>query len=1143
MTWLTELSLRNRALVGLATVIVGIFGVISMTSLKQELIPSLQIPIATVVTPFPGASPGVVEQQVTAPIEAAAKAVSGVTKVTSTSSGGTSAVNVEMDYGTDLPAVQRDLQQAVSGVRGLPAGVEPTVVTGSTDLIPVIHLAVTSPRPEADLNRVLQEQVKPLIEGVDEVNDVSLSGLGERMVGIDLDPAALAARGVSPFEVSSTLQANGVRVPAGTVGSGQRQLSVQVGAPITSLDELRDLYLPSALPGAGLVRLGDVATVQSSFVPATGYSRANGTPSVGIAITKTSDGNSVSVSHAVRDLVPQIEDMLGPGSTVTVVFDQAPYIEQSISDLTTEGLLGLAFAVLVILLFLLSVRSTLVTAVSIPMSLLVALICLYVSGYSLNILTLGALTIAVGRVVDDSIVVIENIKRHLGHGEPIRQAVIGAVREVAGAITASTITTVAVFLPMALVGGQVGELFRPFAVTVTAALLASLIVSLTLVPVLASWFLRVPMAGGRQVVVRAEASALQRGYLPVLRTALARPVITCVVAAVVLVGTFALIPQLKTNFLSDSGQNTFQIRQELPPGTGLAATDAAARRVEQVLAATPGVRNYQTQVGAQGGSSPAALGGTGITSNTASYFVTTDVDTDQAELQDELRARLNRLPGAGAVVVQSGGGPGAGELEVVVRAENEQVLTEAAADVERAVRAVPGAVDVTNNLAARQPTVDVTVNRRAAAAAGLSDQQIGQAVATALRGAPVGTVAVDGAAQQVVLRTGSDPADIDALRALPLGPVRLGDVASVQEVPQAASITRIDGSRSASITATPDADDLGRVTTDLRQRLDDLRLPAGATAEIGGVSADQSDAFGQLGLALALAVAIVYLVMVATFRSLVQPLLLLVSIPFAATGALGLLLITDTPLGVPALIGMLMLVGIVVTNAIVLIDLVNQYRSAGASVSDAVIDGARRRLRPILMTAVATICALFPMSLGLSGGGLFISQPLAVVVIGGLISSTLLTLILVPVLYSLVERARQRLGRRRVPGASPAGTAPPAGPPVEPARAPTVPARASAEPARAPGTASVIGLVTNGDGSPLPGAVLTLVGAEGSQVGQATSSGNGSYHILAPDAGSYLLICRAPGGRHEPQASWVTIDDQPTAHDIRFAGSAAGSRS
>ncbi len=1157
MTWLTQLSLRNRTLIGLAAVLVGIFGVISMTSLKQELIPSLQIPAATVISPFPGASPAVVEQQVTAPVEAAVKGVQGVTDTTSTSSSGVSAVNVEMAYGTDVTQVQRDLQQAVSGVHGLPEGVTPTVVTGSTDDFPVVQLAVSSSVPEATLARTLQEQVVPQLKGLDGVNDVTLSGVGERMVSIDLDPAALAKRGVSPLAVSSALQANGVRMPAGTVGAGQRELSVQVGAPITSLDDLRNLYLPSRQPGAAPVRLGDIAAVNSQFEPATGYSRTDGRPSIGIGITKTADGNTVSVSHAIRDQIPQIKNLLGPDAAVTVVFDQAPFIEQSINDLTTEGLLGLAFAVLVILVFLLSVRSTLVTAVSIPLSLLIALICLYLNGYSLNILTLGALTIAVGRVVDDSIVVIENIKRHLGYGEPMRDAVLSAVREVASAITASTLTTVAVFLPIGLVGGQVGELFRPFAVTVAAALLGSLVVSLTIVPVLASWFLKArPIAGGtpagtRQIQIREQRSLLQRGYLPVLRTSLARPWITCGVALLVLVATFALVPQLKTNFLSDSGQNTFQISQELPPGSGLATTDAAARRVEQVLAGTPGVQSYSTIVGSQGGSSAAALGGVGISSNTASFSVTTDVNADQTALQDGLRTRLGTLRDAGTITVQGGGGAGGNQLKVVVRAENEQVLAQAAGQVEQAMRAVPGAINVMNNLATQQPAVDVTVDRRAAAAAGLSDQQIGQAVATALSGATVGNVTLDGVQQKVVVRTGTGPTDLDALRRLPLGGVQLGAVAAVREVPQAASITRIDGSRSASITATPHADDLGTVTTDLQQRLDALRLPAGATAEIGGVSADQSQAFSQLGLALLLAVAIVYLVMVATFRSLVQPLLLLVSIPFAATGALGLLLITGTPLGVPALIGMLMLIGIVVTNAIVLIDLVNQYRTAGASVHDAVIDGARRRLRPILMTAVATICALLPMSLGLSGGGLFISQPLAVVVIGGLISSTLLTLVLVPVLYLLVERARMRLSRRSVrdhvaeqraaaASLSPAEPAPVPPAPVEPTPVePVPPPRATLGPAfRGP---TVAGLVTTREGTPLPGVVVTLVGAAGQQVGYTTSAGDGRYQMLAPSPGSYLLIGRSPEGDREPQATWISIDGVPAQHDITLT-STAGSR-
>jgi HAE1 family hydrophobic/amphiphilic exporter-1 len=1065
-----------------------------------------------------------------------------------------SVVNVEMEYGTNLADVQRNLQQAVGALNGLPQGVKPAVVTGSTDSFPVVQFAASSSLPPTQLRAALQDQVVPLLQGVSGVNDVSLSGLGERMVDIELQPAALALRGVSPTAVAGALQANGVRLPAGTVGSGDRELSVQVGAPITSLDDLRNLYLPSNRPGAAPVRLGEVAEVNSQFEQATGYSRTDGRPSIGIGVTKTTDGNTVEVSHAVRDLVPRITSILGPGAAVTVVFDQAPFIEQSITDLTTEGLLGLAFAVLVILLFLLSVRSTLVTAISIPMSLLIALIALYLNDYSLNILTLGALTIAIGRVVDDSIVVIENIKRHLGYGEPIRDAVLGGVREVASAITASTITTVAVFLPIGLVGGQVGELFRPFAVTIAAALLASLLVSLTIVPVLASWFLRrratAPPIDQDRALEKELRSPLQRGYLPVLRGALRRPLVTCLVAVVVLVGTFALVPRLKTNFLSDSGQNTFQISQELPAGTGLSVTDSAARRVEQVLGDTAGVQSYSTRVGSPDSSSPLALGGQGISSNSATYSVTTDVDADQTALKDRLRTRLQALPDIGTVTVQSGeGGPGAGQLEVVVRAENEQALTQAAGQVEQALRGVPGATDVTNNLAGQLPTVDVSVNRQAAAAAGLSDAQIGQAVATALRGAPAGTATIDGVEQKVVVRTGFAPSDLDALRALPVGPVRLGAVADVREVSQAASITRIDGSRSATITATPNADDLGTVTADLQKRLDGLRLPAGATAQIGGVSADQSDAFSQLGLALALAVAIVYLVMVGTFRSLVQPLLLLVSIPFAATGALGLLLLTGTPLGVPALIGMLMLIGIVVTNAIVLIDLVNQYREAGAGIRDAVIDGARRRLRPILMTAVATICALLPMSLGLSGGGLFISQPLAVVVIGGLVSSTLLTLVLVPVLYSLVERARERLRRgkdgdrvrdeqaRPAPATAPAPAPAPTGPAARPA--PVYPTPTAPVPVAA--GRAVTGVVSGRDGRPRHGVVVTLVGTDGEQVGHTTSAADGSYQVPAPSPGSYLFICQDTSGDGEPQASWISIDGSQTRHDIVLAGS-VGSR-
>ncbi|MCX6466132.1 MAG: efflux RND transporter permease subunit, partial [Pseudonocardiales bacterium] len=1017
------------------TVLVLVFGAISATSLRQELLPSLDVPVVTVVTPYPGASPEVVEQQVTNPIEAAVAGVDGRTGTESTSTGGSSVVTIDLAYGTDTDAATTAVERAIAGA-ALPADVTPQVGSIGTDAIPVLQLAVSSNLGADRVAAVLREDVAPLLAGLDGVGEVTLTGIDDPRVTIDVDPAAAAREGVPLTAVSSVLQANGVRVPAGELTPDTAPTAVQVGSPITATDQVADLYVTGS---QGPVRLGDIATVTSGPAPATGYTRTNGADSIGVGVTKLEDANTVAVSDAVRDALPEVTDLLGgdaQDAEVTVVFDQAPFIEQSVEDLTTEGLLGLVFAVLVILGFLLSVRATLVTAVSIPLSVLLALIVLNVGGYTLNILTLGALTVAVGRVVDDSIVVIENIKRHLSEGGPRRAAILTGIREVAGAITASTVTTVAVFAPIGFVGGQVGELFRPFAVTVSAALLASLVVSLTVVPVLASLFLRGPSAPAHAEPGAAGApTRLQRGYLPVLRGALARPVLSLVLAVGVLAGTLALVPLLQTNFLGDAGGDTLTVRQELDPGTGLPDADAAARRVEDVLAATDGVDSYQVTVGSPAGGS-VRLGPPGSGGGAATRFsVTLAEDADGVAVAEDLRERLSEVDDAGVLTVAAGqGGFGSDQLAVDVRADDPDVLAEAAGLVERAVADIPGAADVRNNLAAAQSTVDVAVDRRLAAEQGLTEAQVGQVVATALRGSTVGTLTIDGVESDVVLRTGEAPADLAALEALPVGATTLGEVATVTATTIAPSIEHVDGERSAQVTARPAADDLGAVTADLRAELDELDLPEGATAEIGGVSAEQGEAFAQLGIALLAAIAVVYLVMVVTFRSLLQPLLLLVAIPFAATGALGLLVLTGTPLGVPALIGMLMLVGIVVTNAIVLIDLVNQYRRAGRPLMDALVDGAAQRLRPILMTAVATVFALLPMAFGLTGGGAFVSQPLAVVVIGGLVSSTLLTLVLVPVLYLLAERGRER---RR---GGPLDPAAPDGDDVPPTPAPAAPA-------------------------------------------------------------------------------------------------------
>jgi len=637
-------------------------------------------------------------------------------------------------------------------------------------------------------------------------------------------------------------------------------------------------------------------------------------------------------------------------------------------------------------------------------------------------LTLGALTIAIGRVVDDSIVVLENIKRHLGYGEERREAILSAVKEVSGAITSSTLTTVAVFLPIGVVGGMVGALFGSFSLTVTVALLASLIVSLTVVPVLSYWFLRAPRIPEgsdpeelrRQAEEKEARSPLQRLYVPVLRFATRRRITSVVIAVVILLGTFGMGPLLKTNFFDQGDQGTLTVKQELKPGTSLDASDKQAKKVEKLLADTDGVADYQVTIGSSG--FMAAFGG-GTGANQASYQLKLADDVDADKVTGDLRDGLDKLgTSIGETTVTAGGGFGNQDLSVVVKAADGDVLKKAGEQVRKAVAGLDDVTDVQSDLSQSVPRISVKPNAKAAAA-GYNQTTLGGAVTQAVRGTTSGTAVLDDTERDIVIKS-AHPATTEAeLKNLtiptPAGPAKLSTLATVQTVPGPVQMTRIDGARSATITAKPTGDNTGAVSATLQSKINDLKLPDGATAEIGGVSQDQSDAFSSLGLAMLAAIAIVFMLLVATFRSLVQPLILLVSIPFAATGAIGLLVATGTPLGVPAMIGMLMLIGIVVTNAIVLIDLINQYRSQGYGVVEAVIEGGRHRLRPILMTALATIMALLPMALSITGDGGFISQPLAVVVIGGLITSTLLTLLLVPTLYAMIELRKERRAAKK----------------------------------------------------------------------------------------------------------------------------------
>jgi len=1064
--------MKNRALIALVTVVVAVFGGVALTGLKQELAPSISFPQLAVVSSYPGAAPEVVNDDVSTPIETAIQGVPGLETTSATSSTNSSLISASFTYGTDLATAEQKILQAINRIRStLPEGVDPQVVTGSFDDLPVLQLAVSSDGDAEALASDLRESVIPDLEEVDGVREVALVGETAQRVTITPDDAQLAAAGVTANDIRTALQQNGVLVAGGEITQDGSTFSVQSGQKLGSTDDIAALpLLPSsarasagafpAAPTAALPTIGSVAAVAVTEAPVTSISRVNGQPALTLSITKLPAANTVDVSTGVTALLPDLEASLGDGATFTSVFDQAPYIQESIAALAQEGALGLVFAVLVILVFLLSVRSTLVTAISIPTSVLITFIGLQTAGYTLNILTLGALTIAIGRVVDDSIVVIENIKRHLDAGEERAGTIARAVREVAGAITASTITTVAVFLPISFVGGTTGELFRPFALTVTIALLASLVVALTIVPVLAYWFLRPSKRPGVREAARAAldeertaageipvapapareslpespphahrsahaaprpASALQRVYGPIIAWTLKHSVVTVLLSLLVLVGTGALYPLMKTNFLGASGQNTFTVTQTVPVGQSLDAQDVTAQASSTAILDVDGVETVQLSIGSSGGGLQSAFGGGGGSS--ISYSVTTDESADQEVVQSEVRDALGEVADPDDISVSAASGFGASsDIEVDLTTASQSDLQSANDALLEALRGTDGISQAESNLSSSLPYIAVRVDRAAAAQAGLSEVAVGTIVSQALQPSQAGTVVIEDRTLSIYLADAQPPATIDELSALeiptPTGAVTLSTLAAVEQTNGPASITTERGQRTATITVTPEGDDLASANVAVQSAIDGTDLPAGVSAELGGVTADQTDAFSQLGIALLVAILIVYVVMVATFRSLLQPLLLLVSVPFAATGAILLQVVTGVPLGVPSLIGVLMLIGIVVTNAIVLVDLVNQYRERGMPVREALLHGTERRLRPILMTALATIFALLPMALGITGHGGFISQPLAIVVIGGLVSSTVLTLVVLPVIYNLVEGYRERRRAARAGKAS-----------------------------------------------------------------------------------------------------------------------------
>jgi len=1034
MSFLSQLAVSKRSVTLLLAIGLFVAGVLAWGSLKQELLPDVSFPIVTVVAPYPGAGAADVTEQVTKPLERAVSGVTGLDQLQSTSANSFAFVVAQFDYGADLDEAVATIEENLR-TAGLPDGVEPTVGAFNFSAAPIL-IASVSAQGQTDLEgaaAIARTEIVPELLSLPGVATAELTGGLEDRLVVTLDPELLADAGVSSQQVVGVLQANNLTIPGGELPVEGVEVPVSTIGRFESIEQIEGLVVgfradapPPAAPGA--ITLGELGSVDLTSLATTGYGRTNGQPAVTISIGKASTANTVAVAEAAQAKLDEIAARHPGEIEIATVSDQSVFIVESSEGLLREGGLGAAFAVLTIFLFLFNLRSTFVAAVSIPLSILTALVVMQVAGITLNILTLGGLAVAVGRVVDDSIVVLENIYRHRALGDDRLTAVLQGPREVARAITASTLTTVAVFLPLGFAGGFVSQFFLAFSLTVTFALLASLIVALTVVPVLA-YFLVSRVSGAVDETGEPRNSIWVHLYDPAIRFVLRNrwtKVGTVVVAALLFVASTTLVPLLPTAFIDSGSEKIAQVTVAPPSGASSEQVLERAAAAESILMADPDVELVATSVPGESevGFLTVLAAQQGRATNSAQIVVRLDLAVD---LEAKLQALADQLQPVGEdgyeVTVGQQGGGGTNSLSVIVSAEDPEVVAQTADAVHAALSAEAGLTNLTSDLVKAAPEVQVRVDPNRALGIGITAAQVGAEIRGALTSQTIGRVQLtEGDPVALVVRL--DPArlsSLEALRNLPVGTtakVPLETIADVVQADVQGRITRIDEAPSATISGEITSSDTGATSLAVQAAIDDLRadgaIPPSAEVRLGGVTAQQSEAFGGLFAAMGVAILLVYLMMVLAFNSLVTPFIILFSLPLATIGAFPALLLTGRPIGLSALLGFLMLIGIVVTNAIVLLDLVERLRADGHSTRDALIEGGRTRIRPILMTAIATILALVPLAVGLNEGSI-IAAELGTVVIGGMLSSTFLTLLVVPVVYALVDGLKRRLAGGRAP--------------------------------------------------------------------------------------------------------------------------------
>ena len=1037
---LSNISVDRPVAVIMAVLALLLIGVVSLSGLHLDLMPEMDLPVAVVVTTYEGSAPQEVETLISKPLEEALGTVGNISSISSMSSMGNSIVIAEFEMDTDMDFAALEMREKIDMIRGyLPEGAgDPMVLKIDLNMMPVLLLGISGDRPVDELKTIAEDVIKPRLERLDGVASVEVTGGLTREIQVIVDPEKLAAHGLSMSSVVQALQAQNINLSAGRTTRGGQEMALRVIGEYSDVAQIAGTSLTT--PAGANIRLDDVARVEDGFKDTAGFSRMGERDSIALSVQKQSGSNTVSVVRDARRALENLKAQLPEDVAIFTVMDQAEYIEFAINNVVSNLVLGGILAALVLFVFLRSLRSTLVIALAMPISIITTFILIYFGGLNLNMMTLGGLALGIGMMVDSSIVVLENIFRHREKGLDRISAAKTGTGEVANAITASVLTNIAVFFPIVFVKGIVAELFTSLALTVSFALLSSLLMSLTLVPMFSSRLLAVegvngngpqePRAKGlvqRLVFVTGKwLEKIEDLYRRLLGWCLSRRAVTVGLVMAMLAGSLALVPAIGAEFIPYMDQGMIIVDIELPRGSRLEETDKVVSQVEQAFSRyEDDIELIYSSIGSSSTDVMGSLGGG--SSNRGGLYVTLlpleERDHSTQEVIEGVRQQISAIPGAEISVSASDIGVGMGmfstPVEITLKGDDLDQLKMLSAEIADLVRGIPGTREVTTSLEEGQSEIQLVVNRDKAGAYGLSAAQIAAAARTAVEG-------------QVAtrFRTGSDEIDVrvrlseggskelseieNMLVASPLGlMVPLGEVAEIRELQAPSTIQRNDQMRVVSITAQLEGRTLAEVMLEAQKTIEEqIVLPPGYTVDYGGQFELMSESFDDLFVALLMAIVLVYMVLAAQYESLLHPFVIMFTLPVTVIGVILALVLTGSTFNIVTFIGIIMLVGIVVNNAIVLVDYINQLRRRGMEREEAILTAGPIRLRPILMTSLTTILAMVPMAVG-AGEGAELQASMAVAVIGGLTSSTFLTLFFVPVIYSLFDDLSGFRRRRR----------------------------------------------------------------------------------------------------------------------------------